>query len=268
MSNFELFSNLNNELPISYHHTVVTPKYNCPNWHNHIEILYISDGVGRVLCGAHNYEASKGDIFFFNTNDIHSVKSETSMKINYFKIENYFCISNGIPVEDMEFTTKIQSEELYALCEKLAFEFDNSLPFQVAGIRTSLLDLMLNLARNYSQPRTIIDRYINSPNENIKLAMGYMESHFDQNISLDEIAYEAGISKFYFSRAFKNITGMTVVTYLNTLRCNEAKKLLKKNKYTIHEIAKKCGFLNDSYFSRTFKKYTGMLPTEYISKAK
>ena len=59
---------------------------------------------------------------------------------------------------------------------------------------------------------------------------------------------------------------MTPVTYINLLRCYEAKKLLKTNKFTIKEVSEKCGFFNYSYFAKTFKKHIGVLPSECMKK--
>lgn len=73
MSKFELSLDDDKEIPIYYHHSIITPEYNGPNWHNNIEILYISEGEGSVLCGSHNYDASAGDVFVINANNIHSV---------------------------------------------------------------------------------------------------------------------------------------------------------------------------------------------------
>ncbi len=262
MTQYEPMMDVDQIIPIVYHHDTITPEYNHPNWHNNIEILYITEGQGSVLCGSNNYDASAGDIFVINSDDIHSVSSKTLMKSTCFIIDNYFCATNKLPIEKLEFTTQIKDKKLSILCEKLIFELDNSSEFQSAGARCALLNLVLYLARNYSQPCT----NTNPSNDSMKLAMGYMKAHFNQNISLDKIAFEAGLSKFYFSREFKKITGMTPITYLNILRCNEAKKLLKKNKYTVHEISEMCGFLNDSYFSKTFKKHIGVLPYEYAKK--
>ena len=262
MSQYEPTMDADQLIPIVYHHDTITPEYNHPNWHTNLEILYIKEGEGSVFCGSHTYDAHAGNVFVINANNIHSVTSKHLMKSTCFIIDNNFCISNGIPVESLEFTTQIKSEELTVLCENLIFELDNFSSFQAAAIRCALLNLMLCLAKNHSQTSTIAY----SSNESLKLAMGYMKAHFNQNISLDEIAYEAGLSKFYFSREFKKVTGMTPVTYINSLRCNEAKKLLKKNKFTIKEISEKCGFYNYSYFTKTFKKHIGTLPSEYAKK--
>ena len=56
---------------------------------------------------------------------------------------------------------------------------------------------------------------------------------------------------------------MTPITFINSLRCEDAKKFLLQRKSSVHEIAMQCGFENDSYFSKIFREYTGVLPTEY-----
>ena len=86
----------------------------------------------------------------------------------------------------------------------------------------------------------------------------------DKKLTIDEIADEVGLSKYHFSREFKKVTGLTIVSYINIVRCRNAEKLLIKNEYSVHDIAVKCGYENDSYFSKTFKKHMGMLPSEYV----
>lgn len=265
MTQFEHTMDIDQSIPIVYHHDTITPAYNYPNWHNNLEILYIREGEGSVLCGSNNYDASAGDVFVINPNDIHSVTSKNLVKNTCFIIDNYFCTTNGLPVEKLEYTTHIKSKEVTKLCDNLIFELESTSDFYSAGVRTALLNLVLYLSKNYSQnnPDT---RHKNSSNENMRLALGFMKAHFNKNISLDEIAHESGLSKFYFSREFKKVTGMTPITYINSLRCSEAKKLLKKKKLSINEISEKCGFFNYSYFSKTFKKHIGLLPSEYAKR--
>ena len=267
MTKFEPTIDIDQSIPIVYHHATITPKYSHPNWHNNLEILYIRDGEGSVLCGSNTYDAISGDILIINSDDIHSVTSNTSMDITCFIIDNYFCTTNGLPVEKLEFTNRIHSEDASLLCDKLISVLETSSDFYSAGVRVALLDLILYLAKNHSQ-QNFDTRQKNPSNENIRLALGYIKAHFNQNITLENIAHESGFSKFYFAREFKKVTGMTPVTYINLLRCNEAKKLIKKNKYSIKEISEKCGFFNYSYFAKTFKKHTGVLPSEYAKKTK
>ncbi|ELP5185316.1 helix-turn-helix transcriptional regulator, partial [Clostridium perfringens] len=69
-------------------------------------------------------------------------------------------------------------------------------------------------------------------------------------------------SKYYTCRTFKEVTGKTILDYINHIRCINARNLILYNGYTISESAYKSGFNNLSYFSKTYKKYMGLLPSE------
>ena len=68
----------------------------------------------------------------------------------------------------------------------------------------------------------------------------------------------------YVGRVFKKVTGESLKDYINRIRVEKAKELIKKNKYKIYEVAKICGFDNNAkYFSCVFKKITGVYPKEF-----
>lgn len=100
-------------------------------------------------------------------------------------------------------------------------------------------------------------------NESIERAIRYMEEHITENISLDEIADEIGLSKFYFNRLFSKHIGMTPHKYFLNMRVQHAKRLLMTTHDSIEEIAEKCGFDSASNFIRLFKQRTSMTPTAF-----
>ena len=104
--------------------------------------------------------------------------------------------------------------------------------------------------------------------EMAKLSISYMKKNFREDITLDDIAGHIGFNKCYFCRVFKEVTGVTVITMLNTIRCEEAKHLLASTSYNISEVAERCGFSNTSYFTKIYKKITGCLPSYDIKKQK
>lgn len=73
-----------------------------------------------------------------------------------------------------------------------------------------------------------------------------------------------GLSEYHFMREFKKTMGHTLSSYINILRCEEAKLLLQSGQYQIKEVALLCGFEVESYFAKVFRKYTGMLPSEFV----
>ena len=73
----------------------------------------------------------------------------------------------------------------------------------------------------------------------------------------------AGISKDYFSRIFRNVTGMNYSKWLNTVRMEKATELLAEKDMTLTEIAMLSGFQSISSFNRVFRAEKGMAPGEY-----
>lgn len=76
-----------------------------------------------------------------------------------------------------------------------------------------------------------------------------------------------GSANTTWCHAFRQITGSTVVDYLNSLRCSHALQLLSSGEYTVGECAEKCGFHNLSYFAKVYRRYRGCSPSDELGKA-
>ncbi len=97
----------------------------------------------------------------------------------------------------------------------------------------------------------------------LKNVFNYIEDNYSKKLYLDEIAEQANLSKCYFCRVFKILTGKTVFEYVNTTRIEKAKELLEVSFFNITEICFQVGFSDTSSFFRSFKKTTGKSPSEY-----
>ena len=94
----------------------------------------------------------------------------------------------------------------------------------------------------------------------------YINYHFAEKLTLDDISARAGFSRYHFARIFKENTGLTLIEYINARRCDTACFLLRETKKTIGEICSECGFENPSYFAKSFCRIHGILPSEYREK--
>lgn len=114
---------------------------------------------------------------------------------------------------------------------------------------------------------TGIIEYIKSPlNGNLSHAdcvFEYIRKNFLKNIDITAIADNVGISYSYVRKIVKQKTGKSVVDYINGLRIEEAKRLLRQTNMNIAEIANQAGYNNDQSFNRFFKKYEGITPGEF-----
>ena len=94
-------------------------------------------------------------------------------------------------------------------------------------------------------------------------AISYIRNHMGEHVSLDEVARLVHLSPSYFSRLFKSETGQTFSEYLQAIRIEWAKHLLKNGDYSLTEIAEKAGFFDQSHFIKVFKQATGVTPGLY-----
>ncbi len=119
------------------------------------------------------------------------------------------------------------------------------------------LDLVFLLVANYSNN---IFSHVDTRKEEIE---GYIEGHFRDDLSLDNIAEEFGVTPQYFSRYFKDSFDITFLKYLNGVRLRHAAEELLKNDWAVLRVAMDNGFPNASSFLREFKNAYGMTPNEF-----
>ena len=96
----------------------------------------------------------------------------------------------------------------------------------------------------------------------IVMAKLYIDTHFAEDIDVDNIANEAYFSKYDFIRQFKKVYKKTPYNYLKSVRINKAMELLKSN-HSVQDVCFDVGYSSLSSFSGLFKKETGMTPSAY-----
>ena len=91
----------------------------------------------------------------------------------------------------------------------------------------------------------------------------YLDEHYTEKISLDELAIHFFINKYYLTKIFKETYGTTINSYIIAKRITRAKQMLRFTDMTLEEIAIAVGMNGGNYFSRMFKKIEGISPREY-----
>ena len=231
------------------------------HWHENIEILYFLEGEGRVSCDFRNECVKAGDIYVINSGQLHMVESDDRVKYYCLIPDVEFCESNGIRRE-LLFQSKIDDPSLRERYEAMVRSYAEEGEFRETKIRIAVLELLLAIAERHPATEEEPAEEPFPHLQKIKDAIRYIKIHFREPVTVDDAAKAAGMSNAYFSREFHKITGFTVVSYLNLLRCQHARKLLRSGKYKVNECADEAGFENLSYFTRTYKRIIGVLPSE------
>lgn len=126
---------------------------------------------------------------------------------------------------------------------------------------TELFDyLTRRLTSSYEKASRLKRQDENRP---IRLVKKYVEEHFGEPLTLEEVSQIADLSPTYLSTLFKKDTGITFLEYLSKVRMDMAKKLLKETNDTVADICGKVGYSDVRYFTKSFTKYAGLKPKEY-----
>ncbi len=116
-------------------------------------------------------------------------------------------------------------------------------------------------------PRSVINFSgsvsFNTDDRRLKKCIAFIDTHYMENIRLDDAAGLSGLSRFHFSRLFRQATGRTFKEYLTTKRVEAAKRLLKIPEINISQACFSVGFNDASYFARCFRKHEGVTPSRF-----
>lgn len=197
-------------------------------------------------------------------------KSKSQVKYISISIKkDYFqdILIKIVGTKDIKFK-KLENYYSYKLLDLIEFfiqEFIYSGELSSLMIKSIETQIVIQLLRD-SDLDPITHRIDQSQDVNyVQRAIIYIENYYSSNITINEICNAIYISPCHFQRIFKKTMNKTPYQYIMEFRIKKAKEMLIKEKISIAEIARLCGFLNSGHFSTVFKKNEGKTPSEYRS---
>lgn len=238
-----------------------------PNhFHEYYVIGFIEGGKRHLRCKGREYDLTEGDLILFNPRD------------------NHFCAPvNGEVLDYQAVNIKVETMRKAALeitGRDYLPHFTQNVVYQ-SDITTSLKSLYEAILKHrpkiekeeafYFLLEQILKEYTTDfdesrpekPDDTVQRLCTYMEAHYAENISLDDLSDMAGLSKYYLLRFFTKQIGVSPYRYLQTIRIQEAKKLLEQGIVPV-EAAGRTGFADQSHFSNFFKEFIGLTPKQYM----
>lgn len=253
-------------LPFIFHYDTINitggEEFNAfGNWHENPEFLYFVKGRGHVIYNDQHYSVCRGDMVVINSDCFHAVSSQKNLEYYCLIVDTDFFRSNGIPIDSLNYRQLIKNSDYIDFFEKLVFLYKDKTK-NCAKIRAAILNFLIDIGDKHIETNVISDKFP----ECIKDSITFIKKHYSEELTIDDIVNYIGFSRAYFSRMFKKHTGVSIITYLNYIRCRQARVMLIKNELTVGQIAESCGFNNLSYFSKTYKSIMGILPSEELKK--
>ncbi|MEK4481678.1 MULTISPECIES: AraC family transcriptional regulator [Paenibacillus] len=238
-----------------------------PNhFHDYYVIGFIEQGKRHLLCNQEEHILNSGDVVIFNPADPHACEQIDGRTLDYRCINiqpevmrEYVLEITGIDYLP-RFTHNVlyQSELSSPLHDLHQMILEDQSDFQKEELFLFLLEQLL---REYTETETLCPAQ--EPTSEIKIICEYIELHYAQNITLNQLSELSGLSKYHLLRLFTRQKGISPYRYLETIRINHAKKLLEQGILPI-EVASLTGFSDQSHFTNFFKRLIGLTPKQYM----
>ncbi|OOG71765.1 AraC family transcriptional regulator [Flavobacterium sp. A45] len=250
--------------------------YNKLHQHEETQISYIEKGEGTLLVGDTITQYQKGDILVIGSNLPHVFRSDTNSEESSVMISLFFT-NNSFGKDFFELPTFKTIQPFFENC-KNGFIIKDCPKKIIKCFKKNKTEneldrfiIFLETIKNLNQAdKTPLSSYIyekkitDNEGKRMQNVFEYVMNNYQKNISLEEIASIANMTKNAFCRYFRVRTNKSFFQFLIEIRIEHAGKLLsKKNELSVLEIAELCGFNNISNFNRKFKEIKNSSPLQY-----
>lgn len=245
------------------------------HWHEQLEFYFIVSGGVHLLCNGEKTWVKSQEIAFVNWCQPHK-SLEFIDNTHFYVIQidlSYFTVENDVLnkyynlLKNNSHKTPLKTSangEILKCITNLINEFNLQKHGFELIIISEIIKLLATIIRFY------VDKNAENINDSIKLInkiLLYISKNYTNEIKLQDIADNLGISVQYACKIFKANTGTTIIKYINQLRCSRANSLISKG-CTVTEAALSVGFNDLNYFSRVYKTIYGTSPSKLIGDNK
>lgn len=281
------FENINHEI-VGYHkNTSIRVWYNQQtesyptHWHHAMEMIIPVENCYYATVNGKKYTIAEGDMLIIPPGELHSCfpPDDGGTRFCYlFDISMLDSLQSFSSINPLLTSPLYISKEshpniyndIYDILLKIRNEYFTDNVFSELNIYSLLLNMFVKLGSDYANSKMPFPNnqyhkqheYIQKFNE----LLNYIDTHYSEPLTLDDMASQVGFSKFHFSRLFKQYTEYTFCDYLNLRRIKAAENLLLNPELTIMDIAMQVGFSSISTFNRVFKESKKCSPSEYRAK--
>ena len=253
------------------------------HWHNDLEINLIREGEAVFQVYQKSYRVRTGEGFLLNRNVPHSCSSPGNEHVRYSTIlvrPDFLYGDFGSDVERKCFQPFLQNsaipciyltgfdengKEILQKLNQVEEAFDRKRFCYELKIKGLLCEAFAMILYGHRQELTKFVPANLQELERLKKMLNYLNMHFTEVISLQDLADQVHLSREVCCRLFKKMTGKTITGYLEEYRVNKSFSLVQSGQYSMTQITEMVGFSNPSRFASAFRKRFGCNPGEYNS---
>ena len=238
--------------------------HSVPHTHNHMELFFIVGGKGQFLIQDQLYPVNVNNLVIINPNVTHTEVSLNAQPLEYIVlgIEGIELATSEHSNGQFNILDHFESVEISGCLRNILREMEQKNTGYEDVCQAYMEILIIRLMRNTAlavptEPQSV------SGNRQCAAVKRYIDMHFKEPLTLEQLADDAHMNKYYLSHAFKREYGTSPINYLITKRIEESKYLLAETDLSMSQIAQLLGFSSLSYFSQVFRKTQAVSPMEY-----
>lgn len=245
--------------------------------HKYAELMIVLDGQTVDVIDEKEHYTKAGDVYVLYPGTLHEQREARGYRYAIFKFDHnafmteaeslrclpgfhlLFSIESGSPLRAVvDDATLATIEPLTNMMEQ---ELVNGAQESEALVKHLFMAVVAILCRNCQPSLSSLRSY----RQVIAQALGYMETHYAETVTLDDLARVTGYSRRHFTRLFRENMGCSAKTYLTELRLNAACRLLTQNE-PLTTVAATCGFSDAAALCHTFRRHFGVTPKAFRLK--
>lgn len=253
------------------------------HYHNAYEVAFFIKANIKIFAKNIKYNIGNGDLLFINQYDLHKIvynnNSEyirfvLNIKKRYLKnilkeINAQSLLSHLEELKYKKLTTNLEERNHLQYFFNSLNNIKNNNPYPdrklQEGIIKSQLITLTSQIHNLFQDKQDHPK-ISNKEKHVYDIIQFLDNNFLENIDLELLSARFHLNKYYISRIFKQVTGFSLIEYIQHKRIIQAQKILKNTNKEISDVCFTCGFNNLQHFYRVFKKITETTPCKFRNK--
>lgn len=229
--------------------------------HPYYHMFHMVSGECRFAVEDKVYKLTPGQSLLVPPETEHAYSNEGKETLEYYELK--FSLQQTGPDKLLHCGVCLTEEQLPGLLlEQILEEYAclGNMADDAAAVYLSTILNVLTRKQRAARPREF--RYFDASgtSELSRQIVRYLEEHYSEDFSLDDLAVAMDYNKSYLCVSFKKNVGITILDCLNTIRIRRAAELIVYSDHTLPQVAERCGFASVSHFNRVFLKYVGITP--------
>lgn len=259
----------------SWDRRAATPIAGRPGAHDGMEIAWFRRGAARYSVGSRTFEVPAGSVAIVPAFMEHTTVFLTEVEAGVL------CVSRSFVDQVLDAcghkpgvlgAGALDGGRILALGREVELDAKEAGAGQLLAV-DSLAEVMIARLSRFAAGMVSPDgsaqgKYTTVVDRRIRAAIDLMENHYDEPLAVDGLAKAANMSRFHFSRAFREATGLAPYSYLIDLRVRRAAELLRAGHHSVTEAAFAVGFSDLGRFARAFRAKTGRAPRDVARDAR